>query len=1231
MVRSVRHGWSRIQRRLRSGSVLKYGLLLTVLVILIGLSALSSFDLLQNVDTIAQKVVPRVERNVAVEEDTAGKVLNAPDIEKNVKPREGPGEMGKAVNITAEMLGKEEREIFEAGFERNSFNQYASDMISVKRTLPDMRSEICKTIKYRKELPDTSVIVCFHNEAWSTLIRSVHSILDRTPSHLLKEIILVDDASTLPHLKEKLDKYIAKFSKVKLLRAKTRVGLITARLMGFKISTGKVATFLDSHIECTKGWVEPLLDRIAEDPKNVVWPVIDVISLKTLEYTHGDLVNNLNVGGFDWGLQFNWHRIPEADNKTRAHPFAPVRSPTMAGGLFAIDRAYFEHLGTYDPDFDIWGGENLELSFKTWMCGGQLEMIPCSRVGHIFREKSPYKWREGKDALKKNLVRLAEVWMDDYKKYYYTRISDDLGDFGDVSERIALRKRLNCSSFDWYIKNIFPGLFIPDKVPAWGEVRNEADAGKYCMDAMEDHENQKSTNLTIDVWPCHGQGGNQYFSYSNDSEIRRDDNCLDFSGNRVKLYPCHGSRGNQHWVHDRNTGAIFNPPSNTCLELDIEPLSIRTAPCDPSLPEQRWIFANYLNDTLSSNSTGAEPLIYAGPPPINNIIYTMGHFYQKITRNLRRVRLRISPGLAVKYGVVVCLFVLCFYALLWKNTPYVSTPLPVEKSPLDAPESAERKVLQAPVHVDVDKLPERHVGPGEMGEPVVIKREQLGAEEQLLYDQGFKKNSFNQYASDMISVKRSLPDMRPQTCKDAKYLTNLPTTSVIVCFHNEAWSTLLRTVHSILDRSPAHLLKEIILIDDASDLAHLKEQLDNYFAKYPKVKIIRSPERVGLIKARLLGYKQATGSALTFLDSHIECTEGWLEPLLDRIARDATNVVWPVIDIISDKTFSYKNDPDAGTQVGGFDWGLQFSWHTIPQRIEKTRKHTTDPVPSPTMAGGLFSIDRDFFEKLGTYDPDFDIWGGENLEISFKTWMCGGKVEMIPCSRVGHVFRDKSPYKWRTGKDVLKKNLVRLAEAWMDDYKQYYYERINNELGDFGDVSERLAIRERLKCKSFEWYLENVYPEQFIPGKAIASGEIRNAALSGAYCADADTEAAEANHSISVAVYPCHGQGGNQYWTYSNASEIRRDDNCMDWARKRIRILPCHGLKGNQEWVHDRKTGLIRNPNSDTCMEIVPDSMTITLTECDENIKAQRWKFKKYLEDASPKPKKKSKLKKSNL
>ena len=48
--------------------------------------------------------------------------------------------------------------------------------------------------------------------------------------------------------------------------------------------------------------------------------------------------------------------------------FFHFRTPTMAGGLFAMNRKYFHTLGEYDPGLEVWGGENLEISFRVSFC-----------------------------------------------------------------------------------------------------------------------------------------------------------------------------------------------------------------------------------------------------------------------------------------------------------------------------------------------------------------------------------------------------------------------------------------------------------------------------------------------------------------------------------------------------------------------------------------------------------------------------------------------------------------------------------------------------------------------------------------------------------------------------------------------------------------------------------------------------------------------------------------------
>lgn len=101
-----------------------------------------------------------------------------------------PGELGAAVHIPPEDEAKQQ-ELFKL----NQFNLMASDMISLNRSLKDIRLEGCKTKKHNKYLPDTSIVIVFHNEAWSTLLRTVWSVINRSPRTLLKEIILVDDKS----------------------------------------------------------------------------------------------------------------------------------------------------------------------------------------------------------------------------------------------------------------------------------------------------------------------------------------------------------------------------------------------------------------------------------------------------------------------------------------------------------------------------------------------------------------------------------------------------------------------------------------------------------------------------------------------------------------------------------------------------------------------------------------------------------------------------------------------------------------------------------------------------------------------------------------------------------------------------------------------------------------------------------------------------------------------------
>ncbi|XP_026036901.1 polypeptide N-acetylgalactosaminyltransferase 10-like [Astatotilapia calliptera] len=505
------------------------------------------------------------------------------------------------------------------------------------------------------------------------------------------------------------------------------------------------------------------------------------------------------------------------------------------------------------------------------------------------------------------------------------------------------------------------------------------------------------------------------------------------------------------------------------------------------------------------------------------------------------------------------------------------------------------------------------MGNGEQGKPFPLT-------ENDRVDQAYRENGFNIYVSDRISLNRSLPDIRHENCRQKLYAEKLPNTSIIIPFHNEGWSSLLRTVHSVLNRSPPQLITEVILVDDFSDKEHLKVALEEYMKRMPKVQILRTKKREGLIRTRLLGAAAAKAEVITFLDSHCEANVNWLPPLLDRIAQNRKAIVCPMIDVIDHDNFGY--DTQAGDAMrGAFDWEMYYKRIPIPPEMQ--RDDPSEPFESPVMAGGLFAVDRKWFWELGGYDTGLEIWGGEQYEISFKVWMCGGRMEDIPCSRVGHIYRKYVPYKVPGGVS-LARNLKRVAEVWMDEYAEYIYQRRPEYRHlSAGDMTVQKELRNRLNCKNFKWFMSEVawdLPKHYPPVEppAAAWGEIRN--VGSSMCM-------ESKHFVSgspIRLESCvKGQGDvswrhGQVFTFGWREDIRVGDPmhtkkvCFDAISHNspVTLYDCHGMKGNQLWRY-RKDKSLYHPVSNSCIDSSLNERRVFMNTCDPSSPTQQWLFEK--------------------
>lgn len=318
------------------------------------------------------------------------------------------------------------------------------------------------------------------------------------------------------------------------------------------------------------------------------------------------------------------------------------------------------------------------------------------------------------------------------------------------------------------------------------------------------------------------------------------------------------------------------------------------------------------------------------------------------------------------------------------------------------------------------------------------------------------------------------PDTRPEACAwqvpSVQQLQEMKAT-IVIPYRNEPWHHMESSLKSILHYTPLELIESILFVSDGNPPEAVHG--DELRALSPLVVVLELPETVGLIAAKMRGVEAAPRApVLVFLEPHIRVNRAWLEPLLERLQQHPRALVMPVLDVIPQDNFERYRRGEHGHWR--FEWNLNLIFTNPGLQAE----HHTKPFPSPATSGGIFTIRRDWWDHLSFYDEGMIGWGGDHLEATFKVWRCGGRIEILPCSRIGHRFRDPEHRPYDVDVQQVVHNYGRLATVWLDDHLSTF-QRLKPEVitMDLGNLRAEHEERRRLRCRNITWYLRHVDAE----------------------------------------------------------------------------------------------------------------------------------------------------------
>ncbi|GAV06528.1 hypothetical protein RvY_16497-2 [Ramazzottius varieornatus] len=250
-----------------------------------------------------------------------------------------------------------------------------------------------------------------------------------------------------------------------------------------------------------------------------------------------------------------------------------------------------------------------------WTSGAANSTNSASRYGSVeercttfpvVESATPFGGAGVGDYVSRNYRRVAQVWMDEYAEFIYDHKPHYRTlDAGDISKQVALRKKLHCKSFKWFMTEVAFDLFdhYPPVEPpdyATGEIRNVA--SNKCVDTRFGGQNQRFT-LENCLKDNSEHGGEQSFALTWHKDIRPKNRavCFDVASSESKapvvLFNCHNLKGNQLWHYVPDKKQLFHPISGNCMDCDPERREIFMSKCDTTKDSQQWLFEKY-NSTL---------------------------------------------------------------------------------------------------------------------------------------------------------------------------------------------------------------------------------------------------------------------------------------------------------------------------------------------------------------------------------------------------------------------------------------------------------------------------------------------------------------------------------------------------------------------------------------------------------------------------------------------------------